>query len=174
MIKKIHLYIFIIFFSLNCTDNKENSVNICRCLNEPGDSDWMKNNKTECDKLISSEIGIADWKKVNFSLNKKLSDKWDEMVNKCVSKIINESSYNVTFKEAESFIINRCQNIGQKLIDSKIINLNKKKSKVYYFVSQSIEHKDYYCLMSVSSNKLELLGNVNCGKNEILTNFNNK
>ena len=64
--------------------------------------------------------------KVNFSLDKKLSDNWDTMVNNCVNKIIDESSNNVTFKEAESFIINRCQNIGQKLIDSKVVNLNKK------------------------------------------------
>ena len=63
MIKNINLYIFIIFFASSCTINKENSVNICRCLNESGDSDWMKNNKTECDKLISSEIGVPDWKK---------------------------------------------------------------------------------------------------------------
>ena len=174
MIKNLHLYIFIIFFASSCTINKENSVNLCRCLNEPGDSDWMKNNKTECNKLISSEIGVSDWKKVNFSLDKKLSDNWDIMVNKCVNKIIDESSNNVTFKEAESFIINRCQNIGQKLIDSKIVNLNKKKSKLYYFLSQSIEHEGYYCLMSVSSNKLELLGNVKCGKSEILKNFNSK
>ena len=74
----------------------------------------MKNNKTECDKLISSEIGVADWKKVNFSLDKKLSDNWDAMVNNCVNKIIDESSNNVTFKEMGLLL----------LIDVKILDKN--------------------------------------------------
>jgi len=173
MIKK-YIYIFFLFFSFSCVNNKDNSVNVCRCLNEPGDSNWIKNNKIECDKLISFEIGVADWKKINFSSNKKLSNAWDEMVNKCVNKIIKESSNNISFQDAKSFIINRCQTIGQKLIDSKILDVNQSDSKLYYFISQSLEHTEYYCLMVVSSNKLELLGNVECGKSEIMKKFNNK
>ena len=68
----------------------------------------------------------------------------------------------------------RFKNSGQMLLDSKITYHNGGDFKVYYFISQSTEYSGYYCLAGISSKKLEMLGNIDCGKDEILKKFRNK
>jgi hypothetical protein len=65
--------------------NKETTVNVdvCRCLTEPGNSDWSKTNKDACRDAISKEIGVDNWEKVNFSQNPELNRKFDELTQKC-------------------------------------------------------------------------------------------
>jgi hypothetical protein len=56
---------------------------VCKCLNEPGDSEFMKENADACDEAISDEIGVDDWQSVNFGSDKEAADKFDEMVQNC-------------------------------------------------------------------------------------------
>jgi hypothetical protein len=67
-------------------ENKSSSnepVDLCRCLTEPGDSDYMRQHGTACDEAISSAIGVADWKKVNMSQNTIVSDRFDALARRC-------------------------------------------------------------------------------------------
>lgn len=64
----------------------ETDVNICKCLTEPGNSEYMTQNGTFCDKAISKEIGVADWRKVNMKYDKVTSKKFDELVYKCTEQ----------------------------------------------------------------------------------------
>ena len=59
------------------------SIDLCDCLMKPGDSYYMKKNKDACDKLISYRLGVKDWKKINFSKNKKLDAKFDALARRC-------------------------------------------------------------------------------------------
>jgi hypothetical protein len=43
----------------------------------------MKENGDACRDAISKEIGVDNWEKVNFSQNKALSKKFDELANRC-------------------------------------------------------------------------------------------
>ena len=63
--------------------NSNNSVDICKCLTEPGDSQWAIENKDACNDAISKEIGVENWEKVNFSKEPELNRKWDQLVKKC-------------------------------------------------------------------------------------------
>lgn len=67
------------------TEQKQtaSSVDICRCLTEPGNSDWSIQNKEACRDAISDQIGVENWEKINFSQNPDLNRKWDELVEKC-------------------------------------------------------------------------------------------
>ena len=58
-------------------------VDICRCLSEPGNSEYMQKNEVACDEAISKKLGVNDWKKVNFSQNPELQAKWDKMARDC-------------------------------------------------------------------------------------------
>ena len=74
------VFSFFLFCSCNSTSK---SVDVCKCLSSPGDSDFMKENGEACRDAISKEIGVDNWEKVNFSQNKELSKKFDELANKC-------------------------------------------------------------------------------------------
>ena len=67
----------------NSETNKENTVDVCRCLTEPGNSEWSTTNKVACRDAISKEIGVENWEKVNFSENPDLNKKFDELTKKC-------------------------------------------------------------------------------------------
>lgn len=74
----------------NSTTNREQEnttkkvdVDICKCLFEPSNSEYIIQNGTACDEALSKEIGVADWKKVNMKYDKVTSKKWDELVYKC-------------------------------------------------------------------------------------------
>ena len=175
----ISLFFLFLFSCKQREVSQSNEVDICRCLNEPGNTDWSKKNKEECNEVISNKIGVSNWMSVNFSQNSSLSRKWDEMVNDCVDRQLeNESqetsSEEISFDEAKAFIEERFVNISQILIDSKIVDFNDSGLKVYYFISKSTEYNGYYCLAGISSKKLELLANIDCGKDEILVEFENK
>ena len=71
---------------IRCGSSNEINNNIpdlCRCLNEPGNSDWNKDNKLACRDIISKEIGVENWEKINFSKNPDLNRKWDVLIEKC-------------------------------------------------------------------------------------------
>ena len=181
--KKIEKTLIILLSSLlffACRQVSERSeVNICRCLNEPGNTEWSTKNKEECNEVISNKIGVSNWMSVNFSQSPSLSTKWDEMVNECVDNQLENDSketslQEISFNEAKAFIEQRFSNVGQILIDSKIIYHNDGDLKVYYFISKSKEHSGYYCLAGMSSKKLELLANIDCGRDEVLLAFKNK
>ena len=99
------------------------------------------------------------------------------MIKECIDKQalndkLNNSGKDISFEEAKKYIQQRCKNIGQKYIDGKTINSDQKIT-LYYFLSQNNEYNDYYCITGVSSTKLEVLGDVICGKNEIIEKFSN-
>ena len=61
----------------------DTNVDLCKCLTEPGNSAFMQEHGEACDALISKEIGVADWKKVNMSQNKEVSDRFDALARRC-------------------------------------------------------------------------------------------
>ena len=159
--------------------NENIEIDLCRCITEPGNSYWAKINREDCDKAISSKIGVPNWKSVNFSQNSSLSIKWDSMVDDCIDNQLENdskesSSTEISFKEAKAFMKKRFKNISQVYLNGKTTYLNETDLKVYYFISKSKQYNGYYCLSSVSSRKLEVLGNIDCGKDEIMIKFNNK
>ena len=146
-------------------------------LNEPSNTEWAKKNKEKCNNEINKKIGVVNWESINFSENKKASKKWDFMIKQCIDKqaridMLNHSEKDISFEEAKKFIQQRFENIGQKYIDGKTISSNQKIT-LYYFLSQNNKYSDYYCITGISSIKLEVLGDVKCGKNEIIEKFNN-
>jgi hypothetical protein len=78
----ISAIIFSFFLFASCNSTSKN-VDVCKCLSSPGDSEFMKENGDACRDAISKEIGVDNWEKVNFSQNKALSKKFDELANRC-------------------------------------------------------------------------------------------
>jgi hypothetical protein len=72
--------------SSNENTTTKSEVDICKCLTEPGTSDYMTQNGTACDIAISKELGVADWNKVNMKYDKETSKKFDELVYKCTGQ----------------------------------------------------------------------------------------
>ena len=56
---------------------------ICRCLTEPGNTDWAVENRDACRDTISKELGVENWETVNFSKEPALNEKWDQLQEKC-------------------------------------------------------------------------------------------
>lgn len=83
------LVIILTLFACN-SNTKEtkhnNDIDICKCLTEPGNSEYMSQNGTACDEAISKEIGVTDWRKVNMKYDKATSKKFDELVYKCTGQ----------------------------------------------------------------------------------------
>jgi len=93
----IAVIVFFTVLGLGSTDNSTSSDNeniteesaskepldICRCLNEPGNSEYMIQNKVRCRDLISQELGVENHEKINMSRNPELSDKFDQIVLRC-------------------------------------------------------------------------------------------
>ena len=71
--------------SKNESENKivNTSVDLCRCLTEPGNSEWAKENAEACRDAISKELGVENWEKVNFYKEPELNRKWDLLAEKC-------------------------------------------------------------------------------------------
>ena len=61
----------------------DKSVDLCKCLTEPGNSKWSIENEASCTYVISDELGVENWEKVNFSKEPELNRKWDELVERC-------------------------------------------------------------------------------------------
>ena len=58
-------------------------VDICKCLTEAGNSEYMLKNGDACRDAISKELGVDNWETVNFSKNANLSAKFDALANRC-------------------------------------------------------------------------------------------
>lgn len=67
----------------------KSEVDICKCLTEPGNSEYMTQNGSACDEAISKAIGVADWRKVNMKYDKVTSKKFDDLVYKCTGQMPN-------------------------------------------------------------------------------------
>ena len=61
----------------------DQSVDLCKCLTEPGNSEWALEHKDACRDAISKELGVDNYEKVNFSKDPELNRKWDQLVQKC-------------------------------------------------------------------------------------------
>ena len=75
-----------ILISCNEVSNKKSidqSVDLCKCLTEPGNSEWALEHKDACRDAISKELGVDNYEKVNFSKDPELNRKWDQLVQKC-------------------------------------------------------------------------------------------
>ena len=59
-------------------------ADICKCLFEKGNSEYMQKNGDACRDAISKEIGVDNWEKVNFSKNAELSARFDTLERKCL------------------------------------------------------------------------------------------
>jgi hypothetical protein len=68
---------------LSTSPSQPSSIDLCRCLTEPGNSEWAVANHDECNTAISKELGVADWEKVNFSKEPELNRKWDALAEMC-------------------------------------------------------------------------------------------
>lgn len=152
------------------TENKETiavssdaAVDLCKCLTEPGNSSFMQEHGEACDALISKEIGVADWKKVNMSQNKEVSDRFDALARRCsgTSQPVttsNQEQPKVTLEEAKAFMQQRCNAINQTLMRYKTVDFNG--STMYVFMS--VAQDGSVCISSVSEYKLEVLA-ADCG-----------
>jgi hypothetical protein len=65
------------------SSKQSQNVDVCRCLQEPGDSPYMTENRDACRDAISREIGVDNWEKVNMSENPDVSARFDELAKKC-------------------------------------------------------------------------------------------
>lgn len=75
-----------LLFLVTSCGSESKSVDVCRCLIEPGNSDWNNENKEVCRDAISKEIGVANWEKVNMSDNPAISAKFDALAKRCADK----------------------------------------------------------------------------------------
>lgn len=85
MKKMTTIFGMVLSFSLllsSCGGNS-NNVDVCRCLFEAGDSEYMQENSDECRDAISEELGVDNWENVNFSQNPELSAKFDDLAKRC-------------------------------------------------------------------------------------------
>lgn len=72
-----------VLFVLSCSSCGSKNVDICKCLTEPGSSEWNQKNKTACDEAISEEIGVENWLTVNMSQNPSIHSKFIALAEKC-------------------------------------------------------------------------------------------
>ena len=59
------------------------SVNICRCMTEPGSSAWAQANKRACDNAISNRLGVPDYTTINFNQRPALNAKYKQIEVDC-------------------------------------------------------------------------------------------
>lgn len=70
--------------------NVSTILDICKCLTEPGNSDYMIKNGEACDEAISQAIAVPDWRKVNMAYDKIVAKRFDDLVLKCTGKVSGE------------------------------------------------------------------------------------
>lgn len=71
------------------TNTNSSDVDICKCLTEPGNSQYIIQNKNACDEIISKAIGVVNWRKVNMKYDKATSKKFDQLAYKCTGQLPN-------------------------------------------------------------------------------------
>jgi len=87
----------------NESSNAQNSsaLDICKCLTEPGNSQWAIDNRDACNAAISKELGVANWEKVNFSQEPELNKKWDQLIQSCTGSAKAETGVEAVDKNNE-------------------------------------------------------------------------
>ena len=56
-------------------------IDICRCLSEPGNTEWSKENRYVCRDAISDRLGVENWEAV--SLDPEVSEGFDRLAKQC-------------------------------------------------------------------------------------------
>jgi hypothetical protein len=92
----------VILFIVSSCGSESKAVDLCRCLTEPGNSDWNKENQDACRDAISKEIGVENWEKVNMSENPEISAKFDALAKKCTEGTNNTESNNNSIESTDS------------------------------------------------------------------------
>ena len=64
---------------------KEASLDVCRCLDAPGNSPYIKQNGPACDRLVSATLKVADWTKEPLN-DAAFAAKWKNLEKQCGSK----------------------------------------------------------------------------------------
>ncbi len=100
--KKIIPILFMFSFLATSCGTESKAVDVCRCLTEPGNSDWNKENQDACRDAISNEIGVENWEKVNMSENPIVSAKFDALAKKCSQKDSSAENKNEVIENNES------------------------------------------------------------------------
>ena len=62
---------------------KELYPDVCRCLVDPVNTQWAKDNIDTCRDAISEKIGVANWETINFSQNPRLDARWESLKSSC-------------------------------------------------------------------------------------------
>jgi len=79
----ISLFMFLAIGTGDDTESSDSVVDTCRCLTEPGNSSYIKDNKKACRDAISKAIGVPNWEEVNMSQNPSVSKKFDKLASDC-------------------------------------------------------------------------------------------
>jgi hypothetical protein len=85
MKKIIPILLSLLLLATSC-GSESKSVDVCRCLTEPENSEWNKENQEAFRDAISNEIGVENWEKVNMSENPSISEKFDALAKKCTQE----------------------------------------------------------------------------------------
>jgi hypothetical protein len=104
----------------NKSSNNE-PVDLCRCLTEPGDSDYMRQHGTACDAAISSAIGVTDWKKVNMSQNTIVSNRFDALARKCAGSNDNGEVESASVSDNIDGVYRGSDNISGLALEAKLV-----------------------------------------------------
>jgi hypothetical protein len=100
--KKIYSIIICLLFLLVISCGAESkSVDVCRCLTEPGNSEWNKENQDACREAISEEIGVENWEKVNMSENLEISEKFDALAKRCTDNGVSSETNTKAIEDSE-------------------------------------------------------------------------
>lgn len=63
--------------------NENREIDICRCLYEGGETEYIKKYKIPCRDLISKNLGVGNWEEINMSQNPIISAKFDSLYESC-------------------------------------------------------------------------------------------
>lgn len=77
------LFFVVISFATLYSKLSYSTVNLCRCIFEKPYTEYMRKNKRSCDKAISREIGVSDWRKVNLFADTEAGRKFDQLSKRC-------------------------------------------------------------------------------------------
>jgi len=92
----------VLLFIVGSCGSESKAIDVCRCLTEPGNSDWNKENQEACRDAISKEIGVENWENVNMSENPEISAKFDALAKKCTEGKNNTESKDNSIESSDS------------------------------------------------------------------------
>jgi hypothetical protein len=76
--------VFYVLIILTSYGGSAKNIEICKCLTEPGDSEYIQENNDACRDAISKELGVDNWEKVNMRQNPDISAKFDVLAKRCL------------------------------------------------------------------------------------------